>query len=238
MSLVPINDTNTTERSSVIKSGETPFNGKMRTFIIDGTRYVNNDDICKVLKLKNARDTSRNHLNSDDIITLEEILRGSGVAYGDGSYTPNELRALYITEPSVYILAGKSPDKKLRADFIRWYCANYTQIHQPPPPPPALPPVNKNILDHKNEAQLHKDVVAFFRREDNNFDRYMIAGLGENQTTSEIRIESNLKGYTGGQPDLMFTLGSGKYKGLAIEIKTPTGKGVFIRKKKQRIFVT
>ena len=134
MSLIPISDANT------------PFNGKMRTFIVNGKRYVNNDDICKVLKFINPRTAIRYHLNNDDIFTLEQILRDNGVGYEDGGYTPNELRALYITEPSVYILAGKSPDKKLRADFIRWYCANYTQIHQQQQPP-ELPPVNNNILE-------------------------------------------------------------------------------------------
>ena len=41
MSLIPINDANT------------PFNGKMRTFIINGKRYVNGDDVCKILKFRN-----------------------------------------------------------------------------------------------------------------------------------------------------------------------------------------
>ena len=61
----------------------------------------------------------------------------------------------------------------------------------------------------------------------------MIPGLGENQTTSNIRIESHLRGYTGGQPDLLFMLGSGKYKGLAIEIKAPSGRGVLSEKQRK-----
>ena len=220
MSLIPINDANT------------PFNGKMRTFIINGKRYVNNDDICKVLKFINPRTTIRYHLNNDDIFTLEQILRDNGVGYEDGGYTPNELRALYITEPSVFILAGKSPDKKLRADFIRWYCANYSQLHQQQPLP-QLPPVNHNILEFKSENELHWRFIEYFKKMYPDKIKYIHAGLGEMQDTSTKRIDAWRKGYVKGKVDFVLALKNKNYDGLAIEFKNPNGQGTLSNEQKE-----
>ena len=52
-------------------------------------------------------------------------------------------------------------------------------------------------------------------------DVLIIAGLGENQTTSELRIDSWRKGYTKGQPDLLLPIRSGRKVGLALELKSP-----------------
>ena len=51
------------------------------------------------------------------------------------------------------------------------------------------------------------------------------AGLGENQTTDFIRMDSKAKGYTKGQPDLELKckLGSGFTDVVAIELKNPNG---------------
>ena len=51
----------------------------------------------------------------------------------------------------------------------------------------------------------------------------MIAGLGENQTTSNIRISSWKKGYMAGQCDLMIMNPTSKFNSLCIEIKDPRG---------------
>ncbi len=51
------------------------------------------------------------------------------------------------------------------------------------------------------------------------------AGLGENQTTDFIRMDSKAKGYTKGQPDLELKckLGNGFTDVVAIELKNPDG---------------
>jgi hypothetical protein len=54
----------------------------------------------------------------------------------------------------------------------------------------------------------------------------MIPGLGEHQTTSQIRSDSFFKGYTGGRADIIILNPHRYYSGLCIELKTPTGKGV------------
>ena len=53
----------------------------------------------------------------------------------------------------------------------------------------------------------------------------LIPGLGEHQTTSNLRINSYVKGYRRGQPDLLILNKHKKYNGLALEFKHPGGKG-------------
>ena len=66
---------------------------------------------------------------------------------------------------------------------------------------------------------MHYKFVEFIRKKYP--DVLLIAGLGENQTTSELRIDSWRKGYTKGQPDLMLPIRSGRKNGLALELKSP-----------------
>ena len=74
-----------------------------------------------------------------------------------------------------------------------------------------------------NETDLHKQVVQFIRR----FypDVIIIPGLGEYQTNTTIRTSCYNKGYTGGQPDILIINSHRYYQGLALELKSPTGKG-------------
>ena len=53
----------------------------------------------------------------------------------------------------------------------------------------------------------------------------LIPGLGENQTTTGLRLKSHAKGYRAGQPDLIILNKHKKYNGLVIELKSPSGKG-------------
>ena len=72
----------------------------------------------------------------------------------------------------------------------------------------------------ENEMDLHTKVVELIR----NFypDALLVPGLGENQDTSEKRINSWKKGYQRGQPDLMVLNNHRDFKGLCIEFKSPT----------------
>ena len=53
----------------------------------------------------------------------------------------------------------------------------------------------------------------------------LIPGLGENQTTTGLRLTSHAKGYRSGQPDLIRLNKHKNYNGLVIELKSPSGKG-------------
>ena len=79
---------------------------------------------------------------------------------------------------------------------------------------------NNKMFKIENEMDLHTKVVELAR----NFypDALLVPGLGENQDTSEKRINSWKKGYQRGQPDLMVLNNHRDFKGLCIEFKSPT----------------
>ena len=79
--------------------------------------------------------------------------------------------------------------------------------------------MKNNQMQLLNETDLHEGVVRFIRAQYPTI--LMIAGLGETQTTDTTRISCWKKGYCKGQPDLMLPYKSGRFAGLAIELKTP-----------------
>ena len=76
----------------------------------------------------------------------------------------------------------------------------------------------------KNELDLHSKVVAFIRRFYPNI--IIVAGLGENQDTSDKRITSWKQGYMKGQPDIIIQNLHKYFNGFCIEFKTPLGSGI------------
>ena len=75
-----------------------------------------------------------------------------------------------------------------------------------------------------SENDLRSKVVDYIRR----FHPHakMVAGLGEFQSTSELRIEGKKKGYTKGTADLMIMNKHMDYSGFCLEFKNPRGTGV------------
>ena len=81
-----------------------------------------------------------------------------------------------------------------------------------------------NVITINTEKYLHYKVVHFIKKYIK--EPIIIPGLGEHQINSSLRSDAYMKGYTGGQPDIILLNYHTKYKGLAIEFKTPTGHGV------------
>ena len=79
---------------------------------------------------------------------------------------------------------------------------------------------NNKMFKIENEMGLHSKVVELIR----NFypDALLVASLGENQDTSEKRIDSWKKGFQRGTPDLMILNYHNYYRGLCIDFKSPT----------------
>ena len=61
-------------------------------------------------------------------------------------------------------------------------------------------PINDQIAIF-NEKDLHYNVIKFIRNIF--YEPIIITPLGENQITSEMRIDSYNKGYTKGAPDIL-----------------------------------
>jgi hypothetical protein len=75
----------------------------------------------------------------------------------------------------------------------------------------------------ENENDLHIKVVNFIKKR---FPHSLFtAGLGENQDSSEKRLESYKKGYLKGSPDIVINNLHKHYTGFAIEFKSPKGTG-------------
>ena len=80
------------------------------------------------------------------------------------------------------------------------------------------------IININDEKTLHYKVVDYIRKYIK--EAIIVPGLGEHQSNSNVRADAYYKGYQGGQPDILLLNYHNKYKGLAIEFKTPTGRGV------------
>ena len=80
------------------------------------------------------------------------------------------------------------------------------------------------MININTEKELHYKVIEYIRKYIK--EAIIIPGLGEHQYTSSLRTDSYFKGYIGGQPDILLLNYHTKYRGLAIELKTPTGRGI------------
>ena len=80
------------------------------------------------------------------------------------------------------------------------------------------------IININNEKELHYKVIDYTRKYIK--EAIIVPGLGEHQYSSTLRSDAYFKGYQGGQPDVILLNYHTKYRGLAIEFKTPTGHGV------------
>ena len=80
------------------------------------------------------------------------------------------------------------------------------------------------IININTEKELHYKVIDFIKKYIK--EAIIVPGLGEHQINSNLRSDAYYKGYTGGQPDILLLNYHTKYKGLAIEFKTPTGRGI------------
>ena len=164
-----------------------------------------------------------------------------------GNLKGNTMAAVFINEAGLYslLLSSKLPEAKA---FRKWVLSvvlpsirktgSYSQpepedqpvaIREPPPLRPALQHFDKDKISKNNrfyinnETDLHTRVVSWIRKYHK--DNIMIAGLGEFQSTPDLRIEGYRKGYTKGTCDLMILNNHVKYKGMGIEFKTPKGDG-------------
>ena len=80
------------------------------------------------------------------------------------------------------------------------------------------------IININNEKDLHYKDVDYIKKYIK--DALIVPGLGEHQSNSNVRADAYYKGYTGGQLDILILNYHTKYRGLAIEFKTPTGRGI------------
>ena len=190
-------------------------------------------EIALILDYKNTRRAIRDYVHIDDKklidFKIQQISTGTkkvpqaesletGNSTGDilspQAKSPGITRKCYsINESGFYSLILSSKQPKAR-EFKHWVTSK------------VLPSIRKkgyydiksNKLVIESENDLHHKVVNFIR------SKYpqtlMIAGLGENQITPDLRMSSWKKGYMSGQCDLMIINPTSKYNSRCLEFKS------------------
>ena len=172
-------------------------------------------DFAEILGYSNLRKAICNHVDNED---KKLICWRTQNGHGNNS----DLRGKYFTfinESGFYSLLLSSKLKTAKK-FKRWITSEvlpairkygYYKLFDNP---------NNKMFKIENEMDLHSKIVELIR----NFypDALLVPGLGENQDTSEKRINSWKKGYMRGQPDLMILNYHKDFRGLCIEFKSPT----------------
>jgi prophage antirepressor-like protein len=178
-------------------------------------------DVAKSLRYADTKRAVRAHVWKEDKYTLGCLRRGESIHPLPTGHPSTVL----ITEQGLYQLIFGS-ELNTAKEFRSWV---FNEV---------LPSIRKTgsyeLPDRRSlrynqmilitETYLHHAVVSYIR--DNHPEAVIIPGLGECQDTVSKRCDAWKKGYKGGQPDLIIENPMGKYKGFAIEFKSPGGTGI------------
>jgi len=198
----------------------------------DSTIWLKGVDVANCLGYSNTKDAILRHVDEEDKLTWEE-------AYKDRENRPSKNEhphTVYINQSGLICLVLSSKKAEAKA-FKRWITSevipailNYGSYRVES----ARPSCNHNQYMMLDEFNLHNRVVKFV--EEYYPHLILIPGLGENQITPALRMKSKAKGYRSGQPDLLILNKHRRYNGLAIELKSPSGKGKL--SEEQELFLT
>ena len=159
------------------------------------------------------------HVHRDDKTNLKSLLSMVKVN-GNVDLVNNDGAIIFLNESGLYSLAfgSKKPFARL---FRRWvtsevlpqirktgsYFGNYAywrnEAELGPTPRHRWSEVKK--LSIGREDELHYQVVSHIKKQYP--DATLNAGLGEHLTTDHVRMDAFLKGYVGGQPDIIVIRG-------------------------------
>ena len=211
------------------------FNTKDITcHVVNGDPWFKGNDIASILGYARPNNAVREHIPEKFKQSYQSLISSVGPPK-TGGLDHNDKTTLYINEAGLYKLIFRSKNKQAEA-FSDWVCCE------------VLPSIRKHgayitkekaielyglidddqeealrrIRNPRGETKLHYDVVSYIKR---NYPHVVIsAGLGECQITHFARMDSKLKGYTKGEPDLELKCKSGDHTDVvAIELKNPNG---------------
>jgi prophage antirepressor-like protein len=204
--------------SAIVQFKNIAMNVIINTIKVGEAVWFKAKDIATALDYANTTKAIRDNVDEEDRMRLDQLC--------SRSQNENENKTIFINESGMYslILNSKKPEAKA---FKRWITAE------------VLPSIRKTgeykIINDRdvlvgnqfkilNEADLHNKIIEFIRKQYPH--AVIIPGLGELQTTPWARSKAYKAGYKGGQPDILILNNHVEYSGLAIELKSPTGKGV------------
>ena len=210
----------------------------VRSMTVDGLVYFAAKEIGQALEYVDVPWAIKAHVDPEYTTTFGELQRNASTAClsgpGDsqslekgpwespgptetrlcGLVDANLTREKWLSEPGLYslVLSSKKPSAKRFKKFV------FEEV-LPTLRQKGAFAIKSNQMQLLNETDLHESVVRFIRA--NYPSILMIAGLGQTQSSDALRIQCWRKGYCKGQPDLMIPYKSGRFCGLAIELKTP-----------------
>jgi prophage antirepressor-like protein len=206
--------------------------GKVRTLVVRGEPWFCGRDLAAALAYKLPRKAVADHVEEKHRCSyraLEALLEGGSKTEPPSGMQPH---AVWVNEPGMYSLVLGSRLEAAKA-FKDWVCED------------VLPSLRRHgryicpCVEVHNERRLHDEVVKHLRS--HHAGVRVSPGLGEIQVTANAggvvvadrRLECWSKGYQKGQPDLIIHQRSGNFSGLAIELKSPTGRGVVSTEQQQ-----
>lgn len=190
----------------------------------DGAPWFRACEVTNILGYGNGRQAVTAHVKPKYMLTRESLGHPED-AQGRCLLNRRQLQdtSVYISEPGLYALILRSRKPEAEA-FQDWVVGTVLPEIRAQGSYKSGKPQTKQQICLINEFDLHAKVVDFIRRF--HADAIVVAGLGENQVTDQMRIDSFRKGYTKGQCDLLLLNKHKKYTGFALELKSPVGWGV------------
>ena len=200
---------------------------------VKGEPWFKGQEVARMLGYANTAKAILNNVGDDDKKKLEEVSKG----LSDSPLDANAKQSMYINESGLYSLIMRS-EKPEAKTFKKWVTSEVLPKIRKTGSYSALGHYSSNDISWKEVFQtasgredgLHYKVIRYIRA--TYPDVQTIAGLGEYQTTDHQRMDGYLKGYVGGQPDIMLIRGlpNGSQDVFAIELKNPSGTGELNKK--------
>jgi len=208
------------ENMTIKKFNNLELSAEIETLKIDNDIWFKGKSIALVLGYANTKQAIIQHVEEEDKSNLESLNLGG---LKNRPLSHNEKQGIFINESGLYslIIHSKKPEAKT---FKHWVTSEVLPAIRKTGTY-TLPQVIKSPqIQILNETNLHYKVIDFIRKYYP--DAIIIPGLGEHQITTKSRSDAFYKGYKGGQPDILILNRHKTYSGMAIELKTPTGKGI------------
>ena len=199
------------------------LNAVIKTIKVGAMIWFRANDVANAMCYSRPRKAVNDHVDPEYKDTLENITSKIG-STETGPLTFNDKQTIYISEPGMYqlIFSSKKGEAKV---FTKWVVEDVLPtIRKTGEYKPKKEPLVGQQMTILNECDLHNKVIDFIRKKFKH--AIIVPGLGELQTSSWARTKAYKAGYKGGQPDILILNSHINYGGLAIELKTPTGKGI------------
>jgi len=195
------------------------LNCSIDCLMVNGEPWFNGQIVAESLGYDRPTKAIHDHVPEKFKTPFKTLISASGLYLpNSGTYKRGEAKTLFISEAGLYRLIFKSRLKEAQA-FCDWVCSEVL---------PSIRKTGSYSFDQvkqmaKGENRLQYRVIEHMK--DKYPDVIILPGLGEYQDREFLRIDASLKGYIGGQPDIILLrkLSSDFTDVMAIELKNPNG---------------